>query len=167
MAFALSTNWFGHSNGVKIWLPGTGTTASSKHAMVIHLRGGGTAPQRWDATVSAGVKNLGGNDANGDRAIVGSPQNALPRGTWHTCEMLYTLNTADQADGEVRVWMDGALVVSATNLAVRGVGAITASNDRIVVVDWVPTYGGGTSSAGPVPAPGASLYMGYAGVWKL
>lgn len=62
----------------------------------------------------------------------------MTAGGWHHWEVALTLNTLGQADGTARMWIDGVLVLSYSNVVFR-----TAAYPRgFTLYKWNPTWGG-------------------------
>ena len=73
----------------------------------------------------------------------------IKRGRWHHFETLYTLNSAGQKDGGVKLWVDGNLRIDFTNRL-----QWTASATYWAWTSWTPVYGGG----GSMPNDGVGGY---------
>jgi hypothetical protein len=68
---------------------------------------------KFDVLLKApGVQNFRGLGGNRDEVV-------LPRGTWVNIEKELVLNSAGAADGELRLWVDGKLVMEHKKLTVR------------------------------------------------
>ena len=55
---------------------------------------------------------------------LGRGSRTWPTGTWATVEQHVRLNTPGQADGQVQVWLNGALVFEQTGLAFRSTSSL-------------------------------------------
>jgi hypothetical protein len=62
-------------------------------------------------------------------------------GLWHHIEQEIILNTPDQKDGEIRVWVDGKLVIDEDNLTFR-----TTEDLKIEGIFFSTFFGGGSAS---------------------
>ena len=64
---------------------------------------------------------------------------SFTRGQWHTVKQCYDLNHVDKADGRLRAWLDGRLVLDITDYTFR-----TRRDVDITALDWSVFRGGGT-----------------------
>lgn len=80
-----------------------------------------------------------------------SNQFEIVRGQWYHIEVQQQMNTPGTADGILRVWIDGTLVMEYTDVTIYDG---TATNPGWSMVDWEPVFGGG----GGVSVP-ADQYM--------
>ena len=70
-----------------------------------------------------------------------SNYSAKPLGVWRKYEILVVGNTPGQADGVVRVWVNGSKIIESTNVAYW----TAAQTPGWHGIAWDPTYGGGTN----------------------
>jgi hypothetical protein len=134
----VSPNWYGEVNSGTnkiffIWIHNAPT-------VYVKYEGSGNGPLypaiSTQTTPDGGVDPWSAN-ANSTQQIV--------RGQWHFWEVLLICNTAGNADGTIKWWVDGTLIGSHTNVPFS-----TASQGHVwQTVAWNPTYGGGGST---VPA---------------
>ena len=81
---------------------------------------------------------------------------AKPLGVWRKYEVLVVGNTPGSRNGQLRVWADGRLVLSANDVEYWS----SAQTPGWTGIAWEPTYGGGTNS------PPRELYM-YVDHWRV
>jgi len=67
---------------------------------------------------------------------------ALPTGVWRKYEILTVSNTPGVANGILKVWANGVLIINLSDMAWWGAGQTPAWTG----VAWEPVYGGGTHS---------------------
>ncbi len=127
--FMVSSNWQGHSTGVNkiffIWI-------GAQPRVFFRMMGSGSGallPRINLQNDPLDVGTLAGN-VDATKAIV--------RGRWHDVEILMQSNTSGNADGIVKLWVDGVLVTSYSNIEFA-----SATESHIwETVSWNPTWGG-------------------------
>jgi hypothetical protein len=73
-----------------------------------------------------------------------APGAVVTRGQWQHWEVLLTMNTPGQPNGQAQWWIDGQLVTDVRDLTIAAAG----EPGTLFQLQWSPTYGGGGA---PVP----------------
>lgn len=76
----------------------------------------------------------------GNRNLVPNivPDAVITRGQWHRWELERVCNTAGNADGIIRLWLDGVLILEYTDVQFVTAGESHVWTDH----EWAPTWGG-------------------------
>lgn len=111
----------------------------------------------WGTPTSGSTNMSGVNDmgnisinANGGPVDWGSAWGgeSFQREKWYCVETEVKLNDPGSANGEVRIWIDGNLLVQRTNVNIRG--GLSKSINRILFGGW---YSNGAKGLNPQPDP--------------
>lgn len=135
----VSANWYGHPSTVNkilhFW-----TTVPQRNMVYLALSGAGKQPLGI-RVVCQGTPN----DAACTRLLANTRvRSGFSRGAWHVIEVYLRLNTRGQADGVLRLWLDGVLTHDYRTLRLDAAAWS--------LVDWSPTWGG---MSGVLSAPQA------------
>jgi hypothetical protein len=138
----ISPNWYGNASGNNKVIY---TMINNTPSAVIEI-GGSEMGELVPEVVVQGVQAITGVALSGGAAVLrpNVKSVAMPRGSWHRWEVVFTANSTGNADGSILEWFDGSLVVSYPN-AVQW----TATQRQWEWSSWDPIYGG---SGPPVPA---------------
>ncbi len=132
--FRLSSNWTDNGNtGTKFFF----FSQQQGNNHYVNLTEGG----QFLPAVSM-QSTFGFGTPSGPNHFVAQP---LTKGVWHEMEILIVANTAGVYNGQVRIWVDGALMQSANDMGYFAAG----TTPRFEEMYFNPTYGGGRN---PVPA---------------
>ncbi|PYO76462.1 MAG: hypothetical protein DMD63_14435 [Gemmatimonadetes bacterium] len=129
-----SSNWIGHDTGTNkilhFWVGGVNRIYNL-------VQGVGTGPLVASVDVQ-GVITGGQYDGgtNGKFAPNLGVPGIIPRGQWVHWEMVFTGNTAGNADGTIEWWLDGA------KLGSYGGVQFVSGNALWESMEWSPTWGG-------------------------
>lgn len=156
--FKLSAGYQGHStntNKLGLWLP-AGSTGNS---FFLNMKGNGSGTLQAEAYFQGVPTALnGGSNFRRITSSAGLSAKAIARDTWHQWELDYTLNTYDVADGVLKMWFNGVLFISVTDLGVRGTGG--EANSPFWRTKWNPIWGGtGTANSSTTQILCAELYV--------
>jgi len=142
----LSSNFHGHRSGVnkfRFWNPDkspamiVGFFGRDDSDLTLGMNSGSLGRLRWNSDGSEGPRNFA------------SPTKAhatVTRGVPHTIETLLYIGTTGNADGWVKAWLDGVLVIDCRNLKFVNEGA----EPVLTTIHFAPVWGG---TGDTVPAP--------------
>lgn len=82
---------------------------------------------------------------------------SFQRGRWYAVEFQVFLNTPGVSNGSVKIWVDGVLVGTKSNINIRGNGGSTVKVNRIRVGGWYSN--GANSNTCPNPAQASTMYV--------
>ena len=132
------------------------------------------ATQLNDVDIVATVRSRGGSNQCGttDMSDMGLFFNGRPvgfdwgsltvpvsfqRNRWYAVEYQVSLNTPGLANGWVKIWIDGVLVGSKSNVNIRGNGGSTVKLNRIRVGGWYSNSANGNTCSSPAQA--STMYV--------
>ena len=141
-AFRVSANWQGHSTSTnKMFFVRATQSSASRPEPIIRLRGAGSGPLQLNVDLQGSPR---------DKRNIGVQSNLPPnqgvavannvqRGQWHLLEAVLEMGGNGQANGRLRLWLDGALTHDYSDIEYEGSGSQTAYWD---VLHIAPTWGG-------------------------
>ena len=130
-------------NGAPVFAPNQATAYTAAINPTVEVQGVVRILGRESEGVSL---NLRQNQITGDPVLWAQ----VVRGQWHHIEALYVANTAGNADGTVKLWLDGSLLIDYTNR----VQWTADGPHQWEWTTWWPVYGGG----GQVPTDAVNAY---------
>jgi hypothetical protein len=134
LRFRISSNWTDNGNtGTKFFF--FNQQQGNNH--YVNLTEGGQLRPAVNMQSSFGF-----GTPSGPNHFVAQP---LTKGEWHELEILIVANTPGAYNGQLRMWVDGALMQSANDMGYFAAG----TTPRFENMYFNPTYGGGRN---PVPA---------------
>ncbi|MDB5104130.1 MAG: hypothetical protein JWP91_1819 [Fibrobacteres bacterium] len=74
---------------------------------------------------------------------------SFQRNRWYAIEYQVILNTPGYKDGLVKIWIDGVLVATKSNINIRGNGGSTVKLNRIRLGGWYSNSANGNSCSSP------------------
>jgi len=134
----LSSNFHGHQSGVnkfRFWNPDkspamiVGFFGRDDSDLTLGMNSGSLGRLRWNSDGSEGPRN---------HASPTKAQATFTRGVPHTVETLLYIGTPGNADGWVKAWLDGVLVLDCRNLKFVNEGA----EPVLTTVHFAPVWGG-------------------------
>jgi hypothetical protein len=105
----LSSNWIGHSSQANKLFE---VFIDNYAKVVVGVHGAGTAPLYPEVEINAGP-----DPRLGDYLPQNVTQMAMSRGQWHRLEFVIGTNTPGVRDGVAKIWLDGTLVASYSDIA--------------------------------------------------
>jgi hypothetical protein len=138
----LSSNWFGHPVGVKLFFIRNTIAGQNKGDIIFFIAGAGSNPLSFEIrtqnTVGGGVNYVGG--------VGGLADATLTRDVWADIEVILVSDSEPGAfDGEIHVWIDGVKTHERTDASLLRTGADRQQD----IFQWNPTYGGGDVASVP------------------
>ena len=137
-AFRVSENWQGHPSSTnKLFF----IRSESGHEPIVRLRGAGSNALQLNVDLQGSRRdrrNIGAQSSLGPNRGV-DEANHIRRGKWYVLEGVLEIGTNGQSNGTLRLWLDGALTHSYSDIEYEATGKRS---------DWgyihiAPTWGGG------------------------
>ena len=137
-AFRVSENWQGHPSSTnKLFF----IRSESGHEPIVRLRGAGSNALQLNVDLQGSRRdrrNIGAQSSLGPNRGVDEANN-IRRGKWYVLEGVLEIGTNGQSNGTLRLWLDGALTHSYSDIEYEATGKRS---------DWgyihiAPTWGGG------------------------
>ena len=121
--------------------------------LILGLLGGGTPNQSTSAVVF-------GQGLGNDQQFITDSSWAMNRQQWYTIAVEVQLNTVGQSDGWIKLWRDGVLRGSATNINIRGRPIVAPNNPytfhQVAIGGW---------ESGGAPASSENRYIDNVEIW--
>jgi hypothetical protein len=149
-AVKVSANWQAHSTGTNkvyhMWIGDPANGITNTNRTFYSFEGAGSGPMffqyRLQGTPDPRARLIANTGANSE----------IVRDRWYVIEVLVTLNTPNQADGKVQVWLNGVMTHNYSDVKYSLGGTLTFSE-----IQWSPTWGGG----GDVVTNNMYMYMDH------
>jgi hypothetical protein len=136
----LSSNFHGNQSStnkvVHFWVKGMGSGGGNRIFLSAEGAGNGRLQPQ--------LRLQGVPDARARITPNVAPGAVVTRGQWQHWEVLLTMNTPGQPNGQAQWWIDGQLVTDVRDLTIAAAG----EPGTLFQLQWSPTYGGGGA---PVP----------------